>query len=739
MIFWAKPIDGTEWIELPPSGGTILSGVYNIAVQSPQPHFTIVSHLRQFRPEGDPSKEVLWETQHTSQTNNEGIGWVAQEIELGEGWWQIGCSDADLVAELFGENPQNAVTFQVIAVTQAGPTPDRSALLGDFTEAEAEQTADIQPAAERSGNLGSLDTTATPTEIFVKDSEWGADFEEGVRMISAPSQPRGDFSLVQSQFTALPGEVVTLTGHTQRSGQLSITAFTENSILVREVQRVQLLAGAQTSAFSFRLSLPSTWTGHPLTGIAELFPDDGREPLTFDFTIAIAAETAPPGSETDSSGSLNQAKLQPTDSDKAQDTTVPDPIFQSPNNPIPSIDSVENKDSSADPQPENAPLSEVEAAIAESQPYEPQLEPVRSLEKELPPEVQQYLELQKDLETATTRSELASHIQLPNWTQTPSEPQQQQEQAADLISPDSSNLDSSTSIDSQPTEEELLFPAIAFASPRSPDRTLNRLVELAREAAIVAERTQQTHKQHLYQQEEIPEILNEVIGQAVAYASPATPNQVASPQQTPGQSPMLASIRETIALAGAPRSLEQQPMQLGRKRLDNAIAKSIADAATIEQPVNQESRESSNLESSDLDSAVPKSATQESLTQEPKDRETSLDNTSGLELSIPASLRSGDLVTVVLRLTHPELPACIKLWVNDIETDSVVDGPRWILDFTEDQGVLTGVTHLTVPSRVQFLQFNASAYHKLPSLGEQNSEGEEPVAAVTLERRVSPR
>ncbi|MEL7476762.1 MAG: hypothetical protein AAGJ55_11120, partial [Cyanobacteria bacterium J06555_12] len=137
MFFWAKPADSPEWEEIPATGGLLVAGMYSIAVQSPQPHFTIVSNLQHFCRQEDGTEMLRWQTEQSSRTNDEGVGWIVQDLELTAGRWQISCRDADLVAELFGENADNSITFQAIdlkgARLSAGPYGGSSVSLPAMT------------------------------------------------------------------------------------------------------------------------------------------------------------------------------------------------------------------------------------------------------------------------------------------------------------------------------------------------------------------------------------------------------------------------------------------------------------------------------------------------------------------------------------------------------------------------------------------------------------------------------
>jgi hypothetical protein len=81
------------------------------------------------------------------------------------------------------------------------------------------------------------------------------------------------------------------------------------------------------------------------------------------------------------------------------------------------------------------------------------------------------------------------------------------------------------------------------------------------------------------------------------------------------------------------------------------------------------------------------------------------------ELSIPTSkLAAGELVT--LRVTLPPHPArlCVKLWVQDRQSRSLLDGPRWLMDLIPDRtGEQEALTQLTVPFGSVEIRFEAIA------------------------------
>ncbi|MEN9221198.1 MAG: hypothetical protein Q6M04_02045 [Thermostichus sp. BF3_bins_97] len=90
------------------------------------------------------------------------------------------------------------------------------------------------------------------------------------------------------------------------------------------------------------------------------------------------------------------------------------------------------------------------------------------------------------------------------------------------------------------------------------------------------------------------------------------------------------------------------------------------------------------------------------------------------QLLVPEQLRAGDNFDVVLRLpalADPppsgftnQAPFWIKFWVKHGRTRSLVDGPRWLLDFScDEQGQWQALTRMTIPPGVPELIFEAWA------------------------------
>jgi hypothetical protein len=80
-------------------------------------------------------------------------------------------------------------------------------------------------------------------------------------------------------------------------------------------------------------------------------------------------------------------------------------------------------------------------------------------------------------------------------------------------------------------------------------------------------------------------------------------------------------------------------------------------------------------------------------------------------LLIPANeLASGEPVTVRIKLPPHPARLCIKLWVQDRQSRSLLDGPRWLVDLLPDgAGKLEAMTQLTVPFGRVEIRFEAIA------------------------------
>jgi hypothetical protein len=81
------------------------------------------------------------------------------------------------------------------------------------------------------------------------------------------------------------------------------------------------------------------------------------------------------------------------------------------------------------------------------------------------------------------------------------------------------------------------------------------------------------------------------------------------------------------------------------------------------------------------------------------------------ELFIPTSeLAAGEPVTVRVKLPPHPARLCVKLWVQDRQSRSLLDGPRWLMDLIPDRsGELEALTQLTVPFGSAEIRFEAIA------------------------------
>jgi len=71
---------------------------------------------------------------------------------------------------------------------------------------------------------------------------------------------------------------------------------------------------------------------------------------------------------------------------------------------------------------------------------------------------------------------------------------------------------------------------------------------------------------------------------------------------------------------------------------------------------------------------------------------------------------AGQPVTVCVRIPDHLSVVYVKLWVNDRQTYSLLDGPRWLVDFAQQhQGLVEARTQLIIPPNSQEISFEAIA------------------------------
>jgi len=74
------------------------------------------------------------------------------------------------------------------------------------------------------------------------------------------------------------------------------------------------------------------------------------------------------------------------------------------------------------------------------------------------------------------------------------------------------------------------------------------------------------------------------------------------------------------------------------------------------------------------------------------------------------TLMAGQPVTVCVRIPDHLSVVYVKLWVNDRQTYSLLDGPRWLVDFAQQhQGLVEARTQLIIPPNSQEISFEAIA------------------------------
>jgi hypothetical protein len=81
------------------------------------------------------------------------------------------------------------------------------------------------------------------------------------------------------------------------------------------------------------------------------------------------------------------------------------------------------------------------------------------------------------------------------------------------------------------------------------------------------------------------------------------------------------------------------------------------------------------------------------------------------KLLVPANeLAAGETVTVRVQLPPHPVRLYVKLWVQDRQSRSLLDGPRWLVDFIPDRsGEQEALTQLLVPFGSAEIRFEAIA------------------------------
>ncbi|MEM9566894.1 MAG: hypothetical protein AAF974_01195, partial [Cyanobacteria bacterium P01_E01_bin.34] len=796
MFFWAKPADSLDWEEIPATGGLLVAGTYSIAVQSPQPHFTIMSNLRHFFRLEDGSETLRWQTEQSSCTNDEGVGWIVQDLELTAGRWQISCHDADLVAELFGESADNSIMFQVIdlkgARLSAGPyggstvslpamaSPAISSVvespsLADMSTVSVElqsadtnighmppphndsqsATTDPQGSASEYGYNGGtvsypqfdriLANASDCNEIQGVDRDIKQDGDrptlsagtssqlspyeptkpvyntpspnppafcpdDAVTEICAPvTAPDREFVLNCTEFTAFPGESITISGLSKRSGELMVTALTKNSAPIQESQRLVLPASAPFASFSVQLTIPPTWSEDSIVGLAELHPDDGSASLSYDFTVS--AEPCYSGySNTPSSHATSFVEESwPVRTSPAEISQV-EPVVE---------------ERASDLQSHYQQLE-----------YRPELADIQQLEDDQ--HVDDLNRLENSPHPTIPPSELDQDKTLAFKTGEESLPNSQ------LTKTGSCSEIFRAAWSPELTDEDTQAPEIAFASLRSPDRTLQRLMALMQSAvAATAARTRFQQVQSAFPRLD-DGIMDGIVGEVKvvpargvplggvlpadaggpAWGPPKTtekqgpgrgvgvlPSDSTEPSEygisnttnenTPAS--VASKVAQNSLISGtsvspsaAPGCGDSGALLLGHNAfvstdvevnplpgspdgvvsdlsgpLSMAATPSVSSARSSQPPAPTSAVEPESL--TDASSSVSSLSDSDSFEISPSAESSQSTN---LSIDIPRALRSGDLVSVVMKSkSHPH-PACVKLWVIDSFNQKVVDGPR---------------------------------------------------------------
>jgi hypothetical protein len=643
MIFWVRALGSAEWVELPSQAGLLTAGGYSIAVQTPQPHFRIGACIRHFSVAANGTKQEQWRQEVALKTNDEGVGLVIADIDLQPGFWEVRFSDADLIAELFGEFQTNVLLFQVM--------PDWSA---------------VPPSKGPSPDLPQFVNQAAPI----------GQPQEPLQPTTLDSFAPIEFSLMRTHWVGAPGEILALTGRTNRSGRIEITACARGESMLHQQQDIELHPGARTMAFSIRLQLPEDWT-QDLVGIAQLHPETGAPGPLVEFTVSPVTHTETAWRSSQPAEDMWRVPSHLTTTPDRSDTDEPalespaayptvarerrSPTGQRPS-PIAEFDLPPEFD--VDPEFESRdtaiavgrPLERVavgqstETTVPDNGPqsdnrFEPEFDGDTSWESEWEPAAFEPTPAVQALETHdfVSEDELATSELFASPVGVGTE---EPAFEADLALP-SHSADDSPYPASPPPADDLNTHWDDVATNK---RTFRHLLQLTHAVTPAA---------------------NEAVLAEAAF----------SPEETPSQ------VEENWKPESGEAQTEPILLDIGSPLNETVVGGNLFP--DMSQAETRESLEPFPLQPSPPVSAEPMTA---------------------LQLDVPADLRGGECCAIAVRLAAEADVPYVKFWVTHGETDVLLDGPRWLVEFAPDEyGGRVATTHMTVPVGVSTLRFEAIA------------------------------
>lgn len=196
---------------------------------------------------------------------------------------------------------------------------------------------------------------------------------------------------------------------------------------------------------------------------------------------------------------------------------------------------------------------------------------------------------------------------------------------------------------------------------------------------------------------------------ANAAAEPDTAEPVTSPTFDPPQD---LSNTPPVELDAAQNTAQTNPST----NLDPSQEGPHQASAAITETLNPNESSTQSQESI----ALPVTTTEQPSpveTQWPASATEPIKSTSEVEaLPVPGlvlpeeELVMGQVIPVRVTLPSSSVPVYVKLWINDRQTRSLLDGPRWLIEFTLNQrlGVLEASTQLMVPLGLE-ISFEAIA------------------------------
>jgi hypothetical protein len=597
---------------------------------------------------------------------------------LSPGIWQIHCHDADLIAELFGEKQATTLLFQV--KPEEIPTPDLS--------------------------LESQESSVLPDPCLSTPPSQASQPAREVQRSVSGSTAQLKCALLSDHLEGIPGEVLILRGQVSASGELDVQVFQDGRLMFQGKREVQFPPNTRMGVFGIPIPLPAApWSGE-LTGKVTLRGHQESAQVTFSITcLAFKSEAL---FERSAEEDLLVKKLQKLVPVSAKNPPVRQKVQRQARIAPFSLETFEQRQNEAEKEPilnsglqnihdgsltpdtslENRELlPEGEVSLSAELSLVSDLDPLPPLNPDLDPSPSQDLVSSVEVETSEVETSLSAELSLVS--------------DLDSLPPLNSDLDPSpsqdpvSSVEVETSEVEtslspeldplpLLNPDLYPSSLQDPSLTLDPLVQDESESSLSLEDFSrdniQINSQTLAEDSLVDSktlLPTDPSPDALMFTpEPLAPSSVGDTKiplpdvgsHSPPQESSLLGMG--VPLLPVPRSFSLSPLR--------GSIQPLTPSTPLPEP--------------SIESELPSPS-----------------------ITLPERLRAGDNIDVVLQVpclvetdTSPARPFWIKLWVKNAQTRSIVDGPRWILDFAKtDHGEWQSLTRMTIPHGIAELIFEA--------------------------------